>query len=735
MEDKFESNEVLSNRSEPILSTQILPENYLSAQTRLRRPTEKGLQYQIELKQKSLASKKNEATKHMREVLLNIGKNQDINFWKQEYGKAQILWAEFGDLYLEMKELVKDDMQYSQVEKIQNHFHNEWVNFKDAVTSEIDTTKLFLFEKASKSSGKSRHSTSKSSCTGSLSSKLEKRSLLKHRECIKAEIQIAEEEKKLRMSKLEQEEELSILKVNKQLIHNETKLAECLKTEGEHFLSESDVQSLPIEDKVQDVHEYVKKHQLNPSVMPCFQSEKEQSIIKQDNSSESSCHIVSTLEKCMNNIAKTNSRLVEASLMQARATDKLALSSQVSKISVPVFTGDPLEYPIWNSTFYALVDSKQMNVQSKMNLLSQYVSGKPKQVVDYYMLIGTNQAYQEARELLHERYGNENVVSTAFISKLNSWPKVNAKDPNCLRMFSDFLLKVVAAKKTIHSLDVLDFAKENVKLLEKLPYSLQSKWRDQILHWKSKKGPDTYPPFSKFTIFVKEAADSACIPELESMYNIRQERGITKSNTKLSVNTLTITIGDKSDPKVNAVDVKIKGSKGNSEDKENCSYCKKDHTLDTCKEFTEKPSQEKKLFFFTNYLCYGCGTSSSHKVNDCKHKKSCKVCSGQHLSCFHEECISYQEKATSYCINVSRQRDESTEYSMIVPVWVRPKNKPSIEVLQYAVLDDQSNVGFISQKLCDKLQVKGPSTQLLLSTVQEQNVLIDSNRICGIEVL
>ena len=74
MEDKFESTEVLSNRSEPLLSTQILPENYLSAQTRLRRPTEKGLQYQIELKQKSLASKKNEATKHMREVLLKFSK-------------------------------------------------------------------------------------------------------------------------------------------------------------------------------------------------------------------------------------------------------------------------------------------------------------------------------------------------------------------------------------------------------------------------------------------------------------------------------------------------------------------------------------------------------------------------------------------------------------------------------------------------------------------------------------
>ena len=123
-----------------------------------------------------------------------------------------------------------------------------------------------------------------------------------------------------------------------------------------------------------------------------------------------------------------------------------------------MFIGDPLEYPIWNNTFYALVDSKQMDVQSKINLLSQYVSGKPKQIVDYYILIGTIEACQKARQLLHERDGNQNVVSTAFISKLDSWPKINSRDPNSIRVFSNFLLKVIAAKKIIKSLDVLDFA-------------------------------------------------------------------------------------------------------------------------------------------------------------------------------------------------------------------------------------------------------------------------------------
>ena len=103
--------------------------------------------------------------------------------------------------------------------------------------------------------------------------------------------------------------------------------------------------------------------------------------------------------------------------------------------------------------------------------MSQYDASKPKQLFDYYIFFGTDKAYQEAGELLHERYGNENVVSTAFTSKLRSWPKINGKDPNSLRMFSDFLLKLITAKKTTQSLHVLDFVKEIVELLEKLSCS------------------------------------------------------------------------------------------------------------------------------------------------------------------------------------------------------------------------------------------------------------------------
>ncbi len=83
------------------------------------------------------------------------------------------------------------------------------------------------------------------------------------------------------MSKLEQEEELSILKLKKQSAKNETKLAECTK-EGEYFITENDLNSLPAEDKEKDVNDYVKNHELNPSSKAWFQNEGNQPYERQD---------------------------------------------------------------------------------------------------------------------------------------------------------------------------------------------------------------------------------------------------------------------------------------------------------------------------------------------------------------------------------------------------------------------------------------------------------------------
>jgi len=181
---------------------------------------------------------------------------------------------------------------------------------------------------------------------------------------------------------------------------------------------------------------------------------------------------------------------------------------------------------VWKSAFNALVDSRPLAADIKLNMLNQYVTGKPKQVVEHYLLIGTEDAYQRARSVLQERYGNCNVVSTAFINKLENWPKIGPKDASALREFSDMLDEVLAAKNTIPGLSVMDYAKENLKLLSKLPYYLETKWRDEIKQWRHTHGEASYPTFLTFADLIRKAAEKANIPVVQDLTETRSRNKI-----------------------------------------------------------------------------------------------------------------------------------------------------------------------------------------------------------------
>ena len=74
-----------------------------SEPARRRKLTEKGQEYQTELKLKQLKSKWSELTEQVRHVVPLRGHCDELHVWKQEFSKAQVLWAEFGDLYFALK--------------------------------------------------------------------------------------------------------------------------------------------------------------------------------------------------------------------------------------------------------------------------------------------------------------------------------------------------------------------------------------------------------------------------------------------------------------------------------------------------------------------------------------------------------------------------------------------------------------------------------------------------------
>ena len=75
----------------------------------------------------------------------------------------------------------------------------------------------------------------------------------------------------------------------------------------------------------------------------------------------------SVLERCI-------SQLTESSRQQHQVNQCLVASSQLPKIAVPLFSGDPLQYPLWRNSFTSLIDTQPLDPDTKLNYLNQYVT-------------------------------------------------------------------------------------------------------------------------------------------------------------------------------------------------------------------------------------------------------------------------------------------------------------------------------------------------------------------------
>ena len=77
-----------------------------------------------------------------------------------------------------------------------------------------------------------------------------------------------------------------------------------------------------------------------------------------------------------------------------------------------------------------------MDAKMKLNFLNQFVTEKPKKIVEHFLLIGSEDASQAAKAVLHEGYGNSNVVSSTLIGMSEEWLCIEMKNADALSDFS-----------------------------------------------------------------------------------------------------------------------------------------------------------------------------------------------------------------------------------------------------------------------------------------------------------
>ncbi|XP_068707655.1 uncharacterized protein [Montipora foliosa] len=153
--------------------------------------------------------------------------------------------------------------------------------------------------------------------------------------------------------------------------------------------------------------------------------------------------------------------------------------------------------------------------------------------------------------------------------------------------------------------------------------------------------------------------------------------------------------------------------------------------------FLEQSTENRLSFVKENNLCFGC-LRKGHISSECRRRLVCSTCNKKHPTCLNEERDKRKEedeardphKSLTSCTS---QGVSSTATSMIVPVWLS-SSRSNEEVLAYAILDTQSDATFIRKEICDDLDVEMQPTKLRLSTITNQESLVDSHRITDLQV-
>ncbi|CAB4034962.1 Hypothetical predicted protein, partial [Paramuricea clavata] len=206
----------------------------------------------------------------------------------------------------------------------------------------------------------------------------------------------------------------------------------------------------------------------------------------------------------------TNPDLVQA---QLTAITKLLEVQNQNRLPLPepgVFSGNPLQYPMWVKAFETLIEGRAINPAERLHFLGKYVSGEAKEVVNGFMLLDGDDAYTKAKEMLAKRFGDPFTVAASFRKRLEEWKQIAPGDAIGLRKYSDFLVQCETAMEKVSSLNVLNDVQENQKMISKLPKWLSNRWARVV--YKSREEKNKFPPFSEFVRFLVTETNIACDP-------------------------------------------------------------------------------------------------------------------------------------------------------------------------------------------------------------------------------
>ncbi len=399
-----------------------------------------------------------------------------------------------------------------------------------------------------------------------------------------------------------------------------------------------------------------------------------------------------------------------------------------------VFEGNMMNFPMWMKSFETLIESNTESPQSRLYYLGKYTSGEAKGTISGYLMLDSPESYERAKQALKTRYGDKYKLGEAFKRELSDWPAIKPGDGIGLRKLAEFLQHCEAAMHSIKTLQCLNTAEENRKILKKLPRSIIDRWGRTVDKWLYGENgrsfnPDLegeYPPLSVFTQFLAKEARIACGPTslflLQEKENpplkSEREKGRSASSFKSEIEVTQDLVTGKMERK--------------------CSLCEMEHGLYSCGSFKNLNYEERKSHCLKKGICFGC-LKGGHLKKHCKREGRPLLLIGlppkqtepepqgpeqnENIADIADKEIEAptEKKAGSFVAEV--ETTSNSLHSLIIPITVYHSSNPEKKMNTYALLDNQSNACFLDQRLADELNVPSERVHLSLTTMADKRIV------------
>ena len=277
-------------------------------------------------------------------------------------------------------------------------------------------------------------------------------------------------------------------------------------------------------------------------------------------------------------------------------------------LEIPDFDGNPKDYHSFIAMFDKMVGKSNKPNKAKLTRLIQFTIDDAHKAIRPCLLMDENVGYANAREILHERFGDTHLVTQKLINDLrDNMPIKTAHD---LQEFDDELKNCAMVLSQMGKIHEVQSQMYIVQIAERLQPYIRNRWKRKAMEIKNE--TKRYPKFEEFVEFVHIQTAQ----ETDPVYG----KAFVKSATK---------------------DVKKKSSAFSSNANQNsrgykCVICKSEHRLIHCSKFKEMKPADRLHIIVDNKLCHIC-FYSNHATAECRRMTGCEVpgCNGRHNKFIH----------------------------------------------------------------------------------------------------